>query len=292
MSLFCLFAVLMGCQSKEEQLQQTIQESIKKADVELAQLGTALDNGTIRNAVLLKEYGKLLKQQQPELSQVVDVITLDATRQGALYSGLTQRLKDIKGTYLIPPYEDTLHSIDLLREAAKPTLFSDALTDPINMLADMSKGSLARVGAISKEAEGAGEGNQLVGNPNYGNWQTNSNGISFWQWYGMYRILGDVFDRVEYGRWSSRRKYSYYNDYGRYRYSSPKQIKTQSALETRTRQSYQRQGKQFTSPYASKKTGASGLSRSSYSRSSSYSNSSGSVRNSGSRTSRGVSRGK
>lgn len=61
MSLFCLFAVLMGCQSKEEQLQQTIQESIKKADVELAQLGTALDNGTIRNAVLLKEYGKLLK---------------------------------------------------------------------------------------------------------------------------------------------------------------------------------------------------------------------------------------
>ena len=104
----------------------------------------------------------------------------------------------------------------------------------------------------------------MVGNPNYGNWQTNSNGISFWQWYGMYRILGDVFDRVEYGSWSKRRKYSYYNDYGRSRYSSPKQIKTQSALETRTRQTYQRQGKQFTSPYASKKTGASGLSRSSY----------------------------
>ena len=54
----------------------------------------------------------------------------------------------------------------------------------------------------------------------------------------MYRILGDVFDRVEYGSWSKRRKYSYYNDYGRTRYSSPKQIKTQSALETRTRQSY------------------------------------------------------
>jgi len=299
--LFCLFTVLVGCQSKEEQLQQTIQESIKKADTELSQLGSALDNGSIRNAVLLKEYGALLKKQQPELANVVDVITLDASRQGALYSGLLQRLKETKSTYLIPPYEDTLHSIDLLREAAKPSLFSDALTDPINMLADMSKGSLARVGAISQQAEGEGVGNQMVGNPNYGNWQTNSSGISFWQWYGMYRILGDVFDRVEYGSWSKRRKYSYYNDYGRYRYSSPKQIKTQSALETRTRQTYQRQGKQFTSPYASKKTGASGLSRSSYtppksrssySRSSSYSNSSGSVRDSGSRTSRGVSRGK
>ncbi len=301
LSLFCLFTALIGCQSKEEQLQQIIQESIKKADVELTQLGKALDNGSIRNATILKEYSRILKQQQPELSKVVDVVSLDATRQGALYSGLTQRLDDIKGNYLIPPYEDTLYNIDLLREAAKPTLFSDALTDPINMLADMSNGSLARVGAISQKAEGQGVGNQMVGNPNYGNWQTNSSGISFWQWYGMYRILGDVFDRVEYGSWSKRRKYSYYNDYGRTRYSSPKQIKTQSALETRTRQSYQRQGKQFTSPYASKKTGASGLSRSSYtppksrssySRASSYSNNSGSVRNSSSRTSRGVSRGK
>ena len=301
LSLFCLFTALIGCQSKEEQLQQTIQESIKKADVELTQLGKALDNGSIRNATILKEYSRILKQQQPELSKVVDVVSLDATRQGALYSGLTRRLDDIKGNYLIPPYEDTLYNIDLLREAAKPTLFSDALTDPINMLADMSNGSLARVGAISQKAEGQGVGNQVVGNPSYGNWQTNSSGISFWQWYGMYRILGDVFDRVEYGSWSKRRKYSYYNDYGRTRYSSPKQIKTQSALETRTRQSYQRQGKQFTSPYASKKTGASGLSRSSYtppksrssySRASSYSNNSGSVRNSSSRTSRGVSRGK
>ena len=87
-SLFCLFTVLMGCQSKEEQLQQTIQESIKKADAELSQLGSALDNGSIRNAVLLKEYGALLKKQQPELSNVVDVITLDASRQGALYLSL------------------------------------------------------------------------------------------------------------------------------------------------------------------------------------------------------------
>jgi len=228
LSLFCLFTALIGCQSKEEQLQQTIQESIKKADVELTQLGKALDNGSIRNAIILKEYSRILKQQQPELSKVVDVVSLDATRQGALYSGLTQRLDDIKGNYLIPPYEDTLYNIELLREAAKPTLFSDALTDPINMLADMSNGSLARVGAISQKAEGEGVGNQMVGNPNYGNWQTNSSGISFWQWYGMYRILGDVFDRVEYGSWSKRRKYSYYNDYGRTRYSSPKQIKTQS----------------------------------------------------------------
>lgn len=299
-SLFCLISLLMGCQSKEEQLQQTIQQSITKAEVELEGLGKALENGSIRNAVLLSEYARIISNEKPQLSQIASVMAQDATRNGALYTGLQQRLADIKNTHLIPPYEETLRNLDLLRDAAKPTLFSDALTDPINMLADMSGGSLARVGAISQQAEGAGEGNQLVGNPNYGSWQTNSNGMSFWAWYGMYRILGDVFDRVEYGSWSKRRKYSYYNDYGRARYTSPKQMKAQTAVETRTRQSYSRQGKQFTSPYATKKTGASGLSRSSYtppkSRSSysksSYSKSSGSVRNSGSRTSRGISRGK
>lgn len=299
-SLFCLISLLMGCQSKEEQLQQTIQQSITKAEVELEGLGKALENGSIRNAVLLSEYARIISNEKPQLSQIASVMAQDATRNGALYTGLQQRLADIKNTHLIPPYEETLRNLDLLRDAAKPTLFSDALTDPINMLADMSGGSLARVGAISQQAEGPGEGNQLVGNPNYGSWQTNSNGMSFWAWYGMYRILGDVFDRVEYGSWSKRRKYSYYNDYGRARYTSPKQMKAQTAVETRTRQSYSRQGKQFTSPYATKKTGASGLSRSSYtppkSRSSysksSYSKSSGSIRNSGSRTSRGISRGK
>ncbi len=300
-SLFCLVSLLMGCESKEEQLKQTIQQSIEKAEVELNQLGTALDNGSLRNATILKQYGQVLAEQQPQLSEIARVISLDATREGAIYSGLTQRLAEVKSTYLIPPYEDTLHQLDLIRDAAKPSLFQDALTDPINMLADMSQGSLARVGAISEAAEGESVGNQLVGNPNYGQWQTNSSGTSFWVWYGMYRMLGDVFDRVEYGRWSRHRKYSYYNDYGRYRYSSPKQIKAQQTVETRTRQSYQRQGKQFTSPYATKRSGASGLSRSSYTpprtrssyaSSSSYSKSSGSLRNSSSRTSRCISRGK
>ncbi|WP_105166679.1 hypothetical protein [Pseudoalteromonas sp. T1lg23B] len=301
-SLFLVVCLLGACSSKEEQLQQSITQSIQQADKELIDLKMALEQGQIRNATLLKEYQKVLQQQRPELSQISSLIAQDATAQGPLYSGLANRLTEIKNLPKTPPDEATLARLDVLREAMKPSLFGDALTDPINMLADMSNGKLARVGAISQSAEGAGEGNQLVGNPNYGQWQTNNDGMSFWQWYGMYRLLDDVFDAVEYGSWSKRRKYSYYNDYGRYRYSSPKQIKAQTALETRTRQSYQRQGKQFTSPYAKKRSGASGLSRSSYTpvssrssyaTSSSYSKSgSGTVRNSSSRTSRGVSRGK
>ncbi|OHU86079.1 MULTISPECIES: hypothetical protein [Pseudoalteromonas] len=300
--LFLVVCLLSACSSKEEQLQQSITQSIQQAETELIELKAALEQGRIRNATLLKEYQKVLQQQRPELSQISSLIAQDATSQGPLYTGLANRLTDIKNLPKTPPSEDTLLRLDVLHEAMKPSLFNDALTDPINMLADMSNGALARVGAISQRAEGEGAGNQLVGNPNYGQWQTNDNGMTFWHWYGMYRLLDDVFDAVEYGGWSKRRKYSYYHDYGRYRYSSPKQIKTQSALETRTRQSYQRQGKQFTSPYAKKRSGASGLSRSSYTpvrtrssyaSTSSYSKSgSGTVRNSSSRTSRGVSRGK
>ncbi|MBD1582398.1 CHAD domain-containing protein [Pseudoalteromonas sp. S16_S37] len=300
--LFCVVCFLNGCSSKEEQLQQSITQATQNAEQELQQLKNELEQGQIRNANLLKEYSKVLQKQRPELAQISEVIAQDATNNGPLFQGLAKRLEEIKSLPASAAGEQTLQRLEVLREAMKPSLFGDALTDPINMLADMSNGTLARVGAVSQSAEGPGEGNQLVGNPNYGQWQTNSNGISFWQWYGMYRMLGDVIGAVEYGSWSKRRKYSYYNDYGRYRYSSPKQIKSQTTLETRTRQSYERQGKQFTSPYAKQRSGASGLSRSSYTptsapssyaKNSSYSKrSAGSVRNSSSRTSRGVSRGK
>lgn len=300
-SLFFLISLTVGCGSKEEQFKRTIQQSITQAQTELNSLGDALDAGSVRNAVLLKEYAKVIKEQQPDLTKVADLMALDATRKGALYTGLVERLKNLKKTADTPPYQETLKQLELLRDGLKPAIFNDALTDPLNMLADMSKGKLARVGAINKQQEGASEGNQLVGNPNYGSWHTNSNGISFWQWYGMYRMFGDVFNRVEYGSWSRHRGYSYYNDYGRSRYSSPSQIRAQNTIETRTKRSYRSQGKQFTSPYASTKKGASGLSRSSYtpprSTRSNYSsrssyNSTGSIRNSSSRTSRGISRGK
>ena len=35
-------------------------------------------------------------------------------------------------------------------------------------------------------------GMAFVGNPRYGQWQTNG-GNSFWMWYGAYRLFGDLF---------------------------------------------------------------------------------------------------
>ena len=181
----------------------------------------------------------------------------------------------------------------------------------------MSDGALPRVNSLSKEqsmqannAQDFGYGEQLIGNPSYGQWQTGSNGMSFWAWYGMYSMMGDLFGnrRVYYSNWGSNRGFSYYNDYGRSRYTSPSQFRKQASVETRTRKSFASSGKKYQSPYSKSRTGSSGLSRqsqsakassdkfrqrsnSSYASKSKYSNKA-SYRNSRSKTSRGFSRGK
>lgn len=316
-SLLFILQLLAGCESKLEQTQTTINQQVASAESSLNGLGSAIESGSVRNARLLTMYAQVLKQQKPELTRIADLIAEDATRQGPLYQNLAMRLNDVKAeTVTLDNAGSLLDELSRIQDASKPSLFNDALTDPINVLADMSDGQLARVGAVSQRAEQSagdgsdyGPGSQMVGNPNYGGWQTSSNGTSFWQWYGMYRMLGDLTGRVQYSNWSQNRRYSYYNDHGRSRYTSPKQGAQQAAVETKTRKSFQRKGQSFSSPYARTRSGSAGLSRSSYTPTktvSSYSKSkssftssnkatsrsTGSFRNSGSRTSRGVRRGK
>ena len=68
--------------------------------------------------------------------------------------------------------------------------------------------SMTREGKLSKSAAPAGYGN-YVGNSRYGQWQTGSNGNSFWSFYGKYMMMSTMFDLM-------RRPY-YRNDYSHYR---------------------------------------------------------------------------
>ncbi|MCL2913878.1 hypothetical protein L2725_08735 [Shewanella corallii] len=279
----------------------------------LATLSTQMNDGQVRNASLLKQYGQLLGQEQPQYAMLAEEIAKDATTEGPMYQSLKRRYQDSLNPANYLNQDEQLAELENLYQATDPALFNDMLSDPLNVLADMSGGTLARVNAMSREAqtlangaEDFGAGSQLVGNPAYGQWQTNSSGMSFWAWYGMYSLFSDLFDRrVYYGDWSRKRGYSYYNDIGRYRYSSPKQIKRQESVFRDQQKRYKNQGKPFSSPYAKTRSGASGLSRqsaqapspssapkasqrkfrSNYAKSSSHRNSSG-------RTSRSVSRGK
>ncbi len=172
-----------------------------------------------------------------------------------MYLALLDRINTVKNQPQMFASSQALYD-ELLNiyQAADTTLYSDALSDPLNVLADMSDGQLPRINALSKaqsqqanNAQDFGTGEQLIGNPNYGHWQTGSNGMSFWAWYGMYSMMGDLFGRrTYYNDWGGRsRNYSYYNDYGRTRYSSPSQLKNQTKLDERTKKSFTNQGKKI-----------------------------------------------
>ncbi|PKF62581.1 hypothetical protein CW745_03935 [Psychromonas sp. psych-6C06] len=308
--ILCFTLLISAC---GDERQERIDSNINSADYLINALGQSLDNKNIRNAMLLEQYASLLADEKPELSPLLEQLSRDATREGPTYQGLVQRLKTMREQpQVVGDIEAQLFETETLIEASDPALFNDALSDPINVIADMSDGKLARVNAISKQqslqangAEDNGAGSQLVGNPGYGQWQTDSSGMSFWHWYGMYAMFSAITNPVRYDRWSSRRDYSYYNDVGRNRYTSPQQTKSQNDLANKTKKQFGN-NRGFQSPYGKSKTGASAMSnssrqaqkstpfsgRSSYSKARAQSKASSSFRNSKTTSSRGTRRGK
>lgn len=306
-------------------IKDQIAQQLPITEQRVQQLSDSLENSQVRNAHLISQYADKVVAQKPELNVLVDEFRKDATAKGPMFLALVERLNTVKNEPQMFANSQAVYD-ELLNiyQAADPVLYSDALSDPLNVLADMSDGVLPRINSLSKaqsqsanNAQDFGVGEQLIGNPSYGNWQSGSNGMSFWAWYGMYSMMGDVFGsrRTSYNDWGRKRNYSYYNDYGRTRYSSPSQLKKQSQLDNRTKKSFARTGQKYNSPYSKNRAGASSLSgqsktaqtsanrfrsnnvkKSNYASKSKYASGSksknASFRNSSSSTSRGFRRGK
>ncbi|MCE2437153.1 MAG: hypothetical protein J4F97_03985 [Pseudomonadales bacterium] len=276
----------------------TVQGSIE-------QLGKRLDARDLPNALVLNTYADKLASANSEYRDLARLMKKEATRDGMLFSGLETRAENLKSALAA---EDALSSQSLqalgqemqsLYGAANPEEFNRALADPVNVLADVSEGLLARVDSVSsgasKIANNAGDfgpASQLVGNPNYGQWRSGSSGTSFWVWYGQYALIRTLLGgpRIGYGDWAGRRDYSYYHDYGRENYTSPNARTRQAGVEHRARTKFSSQGRQFQSPYARKRSGASAsVARQKFA---SRSTGKSSVRGWGSGSSRGPRRGK
>ena len=306
---------LAGC---GDPVKEQIEQQLPITEQRVSQLGDALNNGQVRNATLIKQYADTVMANKSNLAPLINEFRKDASTAGPMYKALLDRINTAKNQPQMFESSQALYN-ELLNiyQAADPVLYSDALSDPLNVLADMSDGQLPRINSLSKaqsqqanNAQDFGTGEQLIGNPNYGNWQTGSNGMAFWAWYGMYSLMGDMFGRrTYYNDWGRQRNYSYYNDYGRTRYSSPNQLKKQTSLDTRTKKSFSSRGQKFTSPYSKNRAGSSSLSsqsktaqtsanrfRSNSVKKSSYASKSksknSSFRNSNTNTSRGFRRGK
>jgi hypothetical protein len=266
LTFITLLLFLTGC---GDPIKEQIAQQLPVTQQRVEQLASALNNDQVRNANLIKQYAEQVTQQKPHLSALINELKKDASTKGPMYLALVDRINTVKTQpQMFANNQAVFDELLNIYQAADPVLYSDALSDPLNVLADMSDGKLPRVNSLSKtqsqqanKAQDFGTGEQLVGNPNYGSWSSGSNGTSFWAWYGMYSMMGNLMGRpVYYSNWGRNRNYSYYNDYGRSRYSSPTQLKKQTQLETRTRKSFARKGQKFTSAYSKNRAGASSLS--------------------------------
>ena len=258
---------LAGC---GESLRSRVDAAIVRLDAAVARLGTDLDAGRLRNAELIRQYADRVRDSRPEVRDLVDVLAREGTRNGTMFQSLRTRLDDVRTA--LPDsgardeaYVGVVDELNSLARAVVPAEFDRALADPLNVIADLSEGALPRVDAISaaasQRANGVtdlGVGSQLVGNPNYGQWRTDSGGSSFWVWYGQYSLMRDLIGgpRIGYGAWAGGRDYSYYHDYGRSNYTSPSARTRQAQVESTARRKFTSEGRTFRSPYARQRQGA------------------------------------
>lgn len=296
--ILSVLLLLTACTSRIEQQQNLTEQRLQ-------QLTSTLDQQNLSNARLLTTYARLLSQKQPEYAEVAASLAKEGTTQGKLYNSLQQRWQEAQSDRNFETEAEWYEELASLADAAELSAFDDSLTDPINVLADLSKGELPRIQADTKQqslsqnnAKDFGPGSQLVGNPQYGQWKTDSSGLSVWEWFGAYALFSTLADsRINQADWRSRRDYSYYQDQGRYRYSNTRQKRNwQDSLE-RVNKSFTGTSKR--SSYSQQRDSGSGLLSSKSTRTSSYSRSSNasslfpsSSRRSYSTSGRGVSRGK
>lgn len=311
--LVLALAGLAGCGSSGDS--QVAGETLS-AETRLKELERAINARSLRNALLIEKYAEVLRSSRPELSPLLSELKKEATTEAPLYRSLKDRLQGVTGgTEYFESWTDKVAELQSIQSGADTTAYNDALSDTVNVIADMSDGKLARVNAVSRadeqklnQSKDYGAGSQYVGNPHYGSWSHGSGG-SFWAWYGQYAFFSSMFggNRHYYNDWSGRRGYSYYHDVGRNSYSSRSQRASMAAVDTRAQKQFRNTG-QYQSPYSKQRSGASGLSAKSTAQSKSVfkskygsTSSSGSRtassyssggRSSASRTSGGVSRGK
>ena len=267
--VFIAGLLLVACDGGDAGREQA-ERDLERVEASVLSLGEALDAQRVTNAALIGKYAAEVARAKPSLRELAELLGKEGTRAGTLYQGLQTRVQDARATLQTWNGDSNARlnfqeELANLAAAADRNEFNRALTDPLNVLADLSDGALPRVGAISKaasqqanNADGQGPGSQLVGNPNYGQWRTDSGGSSFWVWYGQYALMRNLLGGgIGYGAWSRGRDYSYYHDYGRRNYTSPAARQRQTRVESTARRKFASEGRAFNSPYARRRQGAS-----------------------------------
>ncbi len=191
----------------------------------------------------------------PAVADMVKQFTLDTTPQGSIWKGIEKDYATLKAipsnSILLNKSEDKpkkeLGAVTNLQSkymefnrANNIRVFDERFIDYINTLASVSKNVSPVI--VDKIDTAAPLGSAFVGNPNYGEWKTDSNGNQMWSFLETYMYLSFLdnmlFDKsynrgyndyrsgyyngsrynssrssgYRYDSWNNNRNYSYYND--------------------------------------------------------------------------------
>ena len=213
--------------------------------VQLNNLTKALKNGEISNATILKIYASKLKAQKPEFAELSAQFSQMATADNPTINDFKRRLKLVREQpSSVGDQQAVIQELAALLSGTKKEMYGDSLLDVINTIADLSDGTLPRLQTPAK-AKDELAASQLVGNPQYGHWQQDSGGQSFWAWYGQYALISSLLggNRYGYNSWSYNRGWSHYNDYGRSRYSSSSQRSKYDSIQKKNAPGLKQYGK-------------------------------------------------
>lgn len=236
-----LLMVLTGCgDSNKTKWLSLLEHDYSQASRGLSSLESDLKAGRLVNAGIVSSYGNSLIRTKPDLQDVVKSLKLEATIEGASYGFIKKRflnagkeLEALKKNFHETDAINLNKEINSIIYASQSNTFNDSLLDVINTLADLSGGELSRINIPRLEkddsaASSMGPGSHLIGNPSYGQWETDNSGHSFWAWYGMYRMFDDVLSGGSRGRnrtvywddYERNRGWTYYGDVGRKSYGT------------------------------------------------------------------------
>lgn len=217
-------------------------------------LESKINNKKLRNILILEQYAIQAKKIKPDLTDLINILSQDATIQNPNLLSFKKRLQNLEN---LPTLQDQLNEVLALKKATNPEIYNETLIDTINVISGLTDGQLPSFDSNVSKNNGTDPGAYLVGNPSYGYWN-NSSSNNFWVWYGGYRMLGDLFGGPHYyHRWHNYRPWSYYHDYGRDIYGGYRTNREYSDLRTkndRAIKQYARKTGRNVSSYGNRRT--------------------------------------
>lgn len=214
--VFFLLLIAWGCGSSWE---DAVDKRFQEVAGRIRFLESALVDGRIPKAVLLQSYIDVVRKKKPALRDLLDSLAEQTGRENFNLKNLKRRHSELARFWDSDKSKANAAVVDEqlqeLQGATDPATFDNTFIDEINTVAGMSDGELPVVDLPSGTNVTPGE--NLVGNPAYGEWKRDSSGDSFWSWYGKWALFSHLMGggRHSYANWYYHRPWSY--DYDVYR---------------------------------------------------------------------------